>query len=170
MARLTAFPNTAMPFKNVDIVIEAVFEDIKVKHKSTKNSARSSKDDCHHCSNTSSIPITAMAKYVTTRAFGGINFFSPVWLMQLVESSRASKTSQDTIDNLLNFSAAYPETPDRLPDNRGRRERPCCPHGLETFRYLEEGNAIEKIDKACCLRYGLSPDPADGRGGQSTSL
>lgn len=160
MARLTAVSEYSDAFKNVDIVIEAVFEDIKVKEQVYEELCKVIKDDCIIASNTSSIPITAMAKYVTKpERFGGIHFFSPVWLMQLVEVIKGEQTSQDTIDNLLNFSAAIRKRPIVCRDNAGFVVNALLfPMVLETFRYLEEGNAIEKIDKAM-LSFGMPVGP-----------
>ena len=160
MARLTAVSEYSDTFKSVDIVIEAVFEDIKVKEQVYEELCKVIKDDCIIASNTSSIPITAMAKYVTKpERFGGIHFFSPVWLMQLVEVIKGEWTSQDTIDNLLNFSAAIRKRPIVCRDNAGFVVNALLfPMVLETFRYLEEGNAIEKIDQAM-LSFGMPVGP-----------
>ena len=160
MARLTAVSEYSDAFKNVDIVIEAVFEDIKVKEQVYEELCKVIKDDCIIASNTSSIPITSMAKYVTKpERFGGIHFFSPVWLMQLVEVIKGELTRQDTIDNLLNFSAAIRKRPIVCRDNAGFVVNALLfPMVLETFRYLEEGNAIEKIDKAM-LSFGMPVGP-----------
>ena len=160
MARLTAVSEYSDAFKSVDIVIEAVFEDIKVKEQVYEELCKVIKDDCIIASNTSSIPITSMAKYVTKpERFGGIHFFSPVWLMQLVEVIKGEQTSQDTIDNLLNFSAAIRKRPIVCRDNAGFVVNALLfPMVLETFRYLEEGNAIEKIDKAM-LSFGMPVGP-----------
>ena len=160
MARLTAVSEYSDAFKNVDIVIEAVFEDIKVKEQVYEELCKVIKDDCIIASNTSSIPITSMAKYVTKpERFGGIHFFSPVWLMQLVEVIQGEQTSQDAIDNLLNFSAAIRKRPIVCRDNAGFVVNALLfPMVLETFRYLEEGNAIEKIDKAM-LSFGMPVGP-----------
>jgi 3-hydroxyacyl-CoA dehydrogenase len=160
MARLTAISEYSDAFKNVDIVIEAVFEDINVKEQVYEELCKVIKDDCIIASNTSSIPITSMAKYVTKpERFGGIHFFSPVWLMQLVEVIKGEQTSQDAIDNLLNFSAAIRKRPIVCRDNAGFVVNALLfPMVLETFRYLEEGNAVEKIDKAM-LSFGMPVGP-----------
>jgi 3-hydroxyacyl-CoA dehydrogenase/enoyl-CoA hydratase/3-hydroxybutyryl-CoA epimerase len=160
MARLTAVSAYSDAFKNVDIVIEAVFEDIKVKQQVYEELCKVIKEDCIIASNTSSIPITSMAKYVTKpERFGGIHFFSPVWLMQLVEVIKGERTGQDTIDNLLNFSAAIRKRPIVCRDNAGFVVNALLfPMVLETFRYLEEGNAIENIDKAM-LSFGMPVGP-----------
>lgn len=160
MGRLTAVSEYTEAFKDVDIVIEAVFEDIKVKQHVYEELCRTVKEDCVIASNTSSIPITAMSQYVTRpERFGGIHFFSPVWLMQLVEVIRGEQTSQETVDNLLNFAAMIRKRPIVCRDNAGFVVNALLfPMLIETFRYLEEGNAIEKIDKAM-LDFGMPVGP-----------
>ena len=118
------------------------------------------RDDCIVASNTSSIPITSMAPYVVKpERFGGIHFFSPVWLMQLVEVIRGEKTSQETIDNLLNFAALIKKRPLVCRDNAGFVVNAMLfPETTEAFRYIEEGNAIEKVDRAM-TRFGLPVGP-----------
>jgi 3-hydroxyacyl-CoA dehydrogenase/enoyl-CoA hydratase/carnithine racemase len=160
MGRLTAVSEYTDAFKDVDLVIEAVFEDIKVKEQVYKELCKVVKDDCVIASNTSSIPITAMATYVThPERFGGVHFFSPVWLMQLVEVIKGEQTGQDVIDNLLNFAALIKKRPIVCRDNAGFVVNALLfPMLIETFRYLEEGNAIEKIDKAM-LDFGMPVGP-----------
>jgi 3-hydroxyacyl-CoA dehydrogenase len=61
-----------------------------------------------------------MAPYVTNpERFGGLHFFSPVWMMQLVEVIQGAKTSRDTVDNLLNFVALIRKRPITCKDNPG---------------------------------------------------
>jgi 3-hydroxyacyl-CoA dehydrogenase/enoyl-CoA hydratase/carnithine racemase len=160
MARLTAVAEYTDAFKDVDIVIEAVFEDITVKQQVYEELCKAVKDDCVIASNTSSIPITAMAKYVThPERFGGVHFFSPVWLMQLVEVIQGEQTSRATIDNLLNFAALIKKRPIVCRDNAGFVVNALLfPMLIETFRCLEEGNPIEKIDKAM-LDFGMPVGP-----------
>jgi Enoyl-CoA hydratase/carnithine racemase len=65
-------------------------------------------------------PVAAMAKFVTfPERFGGTHFFSPVWIMELVEIIRGKMTSQDTVDNLLNFAASIRKRPIVCRDNPG---------------------------------------------------
>jgi 3-hydroxyacyl-CoA dehydrogenase/enoyl-CoA hydratase/3-hydroxybutyryl-CoA epimerase len=160
MSRLTAVSEYTDDARKADIVIEAVFEDIKVKQQVYEELCKVVREDCIIASNTSSIPIASMAGYVTKpERFGGIHFFSPVWLMQLVEVIRGEQTSRDTIDNLLNFAAAIRKRPIVCRDNAGFVVNALLfPMVMETFRYLEEGNTIEKIDKAM-LDFGMPVGP-----------
>ena len=160
MARLTVTAEYTEAFKEADIVIEAVFEEIGVKKQVYGELCKVIRDDCIVASNTSSIPITSMAPFVTKpERFGGIHFFSPVWLMQLVEVIRGEKTSQETIDNLLNFAALIKKRPLICRDNAGFVVNAMLfPETTEAFRYIEEGNAIEKVDRAM-TRFGMPVGP-----------
>ncbi len=147
-------------FREVDIVVEAVFENIKVKEQVYGELCEVVRDDCVISSNTSSLPITTMSRYVKNpERFGGTHFFSPVWLMQLVEIVRGEKTSQDTIDNLLNFAALIRKRPLVCRDNPGFVVNALLfPYFLNSIKYIEEGNAIEKVDKAM-TRFGMPVGP-----------
>jgi 3-hydroxyacyl-CoA dehydrogenase/enoyl-CoA hydratase/3-hydroxybutyryl-CoA epimerase len=146
--------------KDVDIVIEAVFEDIKIKEQVYKELCRAVSDDCIIASNTSSIPITSMSRYVTNpERFGGLHFFSPVWKMQLVEVIRGEETSQDTVDNLLNFVASIRKRPIVCRDNPGFVVNALLfPYLTNAIAYAEEGNPIEKVDGAM-TRFGMPLGP-----------
>jgi len=147
-------------FSDVDLVIEAVFEDLKIKEKVYGELCKAVKDSCIIASNTSSIPIAQMTEYVTYPArFGGLHFFSPVWLMQLVEVIRGELTSRGTVNNLLNFAASINKRPIVCRDNPGFVVNAMLfPMLWEAFRCLEEGNAIEKIDEAM-LAFGMPVGP-----------
>ena len=160
MNLLTVTSEYTDDFKDVDIVVEAVFEDIKVKEQVYGELCEVVRDDCLISSNTSSLPITTMSQYVThPERFGGTHFFSPVWLMQLVEVIRGEKTSQDTVDNLLNFAASIRKRPIVCRDNPGFVVNAMLfPFLLNALQYVEEGNAIEKVDRAI-TRFGMPVGP-----------
>ena len=160
MARLTTTSDYIEAFREADIVIEAVFEEIGVKKQVYGELCRVIREDCIVASNTSSIPITSMAPFVAKpERFGGIHFFSPVWLMQLVEVIRGEKTAQETIDNLLNFAGLIRKRPIVCRDNAGFVVNAMLfPEMIEAFRYVEEGNPIEKVDRAM-TRFGMPVGP-----------
>lgn len=147
-------------FKEVDIVIEAVFEDIKVKEQVYGELCQAVADDCVIASNTSSIPITSMSQYVTNpERFGGLHFFSPVWKMQLVEVIRGEETGQDAVDNLLNFVASIKKRPIVCRDNPGFVVNALLfPYLTNAIAYVEEGNSIEKVD-GVMSRFGMPVGP-----------
>ncbi len=150
MSRLTVTSDYIDAFREADIVIEAVFEEIGVKKQVYGELGKVVREDCIIASNTSSIPITSMAPFVAKPArFGGIHFFSPVWLMQLVEVIRGGQTAQETIDNLLNFAGLIRKRPIVCRDNAGFVVNAMLfPNFVNALKYIEEGNPIEKVDRA----------------------
>jgi 3-hydroxyacyl-CoA dehydrogenase/enoyl-CoA hydratase/3-hydroxybutyryl-CoA epimerase len=160
MNLLTVTSDYSDDFKDVDIIVEAVFEDIKVKEQVYTELCDVVSDDCIIASNTSSLPINTMAQYVShPERFGGLHFFSPVWMMQLVEVIRGEATSQNTIDNLVNFAASIRKRPIVCLDNPGFVVNAMLfPYISYAFQYVEEGNAIEKVDKAL-MSFGMPVGP-----------
>lgn len=160
MNLLTVTSEYGDDFKEVDIVIEAVFENIEVKEQAYKELCGVIAADCLIASNTSSLPINAMAKYVVNpERFCGLHFFSPVWMMQLVEVVKGDHTSQETIDNLLNFAASIRKRPIVCKDNPGFVVNAMLfPYLLDALQYVEEGNDIEKVDQAM-KSFGMPVGP-----------
>ncbi len=160
MSRLTVTTDYIDAFREADIVIEAVFEEIGVKKQVYGELGKVVREDCIIASNTSSIPITSMAPFVTKpERFGGIHFFSPVWLMQLVEVIRGEQTAQETIDNLLNFAGLIRKRPIVCRDNAGFVVNAMLfPNFVNALTYIEEGNSIEKVDRAM-TRFGMPVGP-----------
>lgn len=160
MNRLTVTSEYGDLFKDVDLVIEAVFEDLKVKEEVYGEICKVVSDSCIIATNTSSIPLDSMSPFVTgPERFAGLHFFSPVWMMQLVEIVRGAKTSQDTVDNLLNFADAIRKRPVICRDNPGFVVNAVLfPYFLAAMDFLETGNTIEEIDKAF-LKFGMPVGP-----------
>lgn len=160
MSRLTVVSEYVEDFKSVDMVIEAVFEDLKVKSQVYRELCGVVQEDCLIASNTSSIPITKMAQFVTApERFGGIHFFSPVWMMQLVEVIRGEQTVQETVDNILSFAAAIKKRPIVCRDNTGFVVNALLsPYLMSAIRLIEEGNGIAEVDKAM-LNFGMPVGP-----------
>jgi 3-hydroxyacyl-CoA dehydrogenase/enoyl-CoA hydratase/3-hydroxybutyryl-CoA epimerase len=160
MSRLSTTSDYLDDFKEADIVIEAVFEEIGVKKQVYGELSRIVREDCIVASNTSSIPITSMAPFVVKpERFGGIHFFSPVWLMQLVEVIRGVQTARETIDHLLNFAGLIRKRPIVCRDNPGFVVNAMLfPNLVNALKYVEEGNPIEKVDRAM-TRFGMPVGP-----------
>jgi 3-hydroxyacyl-CoA dehydrogenase / enoyl-CoA hydratase / 3-hydroxybutyryl-CoA epimerase len=160
MGRLKITSEYGQELKDADLIIEAVFEDIKVKKQVYEELSQLVKEDCIIASNTSSIPLKAMAQYVSRpERFGGAHFFSPVWLMQLVEVIQGAETSRDTVDNLLSFSAAIRKRPIVCKDHPGFVVNAVLfPYFMKSLEFLEAGNSIEHIDNAFTA-FGMPVGP-----------
>jgi 3-hydroxyacyl-CoA dehydrogenase/enoyl-CoA hydratase/3-hydroxybutyryl-CoA epimerase len=94
------------------IVIEAVFEDRAVKADVTRRAEAAMAPDAVFASNTSTLPITGLARESSRPAqFVGLHFFSPVEKMPLVEVIRGEATSEATIAHALDYVKAIRKTP-----------------------------------------------------------
>ncbi|MFA7464479.1 MAG: 3-hydroxyacyl-CoA dehydrogenase NAD-binding domain-containing protein [Syntrophales bacterium] len=160
LSRLDLTSEYGSGFGEADLVVEAVFEDIKVKDQVYKELSKAVREDCLIASNTSSIPITKMAGAVLKpERFGGMHFFSPVWMMQLVEVIQGDKTSRETVDGLLNFAGAIRKRPIVCRDNPGFVVNAMIlPYLVNALKYVEEGNTIEAVDQAM-LSFGMPVGP-----------
>ncbi len=160
MSRLTVVSDYTEEFNDVDLVIEAVYEDINVKAQVYKEISKTVKDDCILATNTSSIPLSSLQPHVANPArFAGVHFFSPVWLMQLVEIIRGEKTNPDTIDNLLNFAGEIRKRPIICNDNPGFIVNAVLfPYFMDALDFVEKGNPVEKVDEAF-VQFGMPLGP-----------
>ncbi|GAA1023526.1 MULTISPECIES: 3-hydroxyacyl-CoA dehydrogenase NAD-binding domain-containing protein [Amycolatopsis] len=121
-ALLARIKPTADPadFAGVDFVIEAVFESVELKHKVFGEIESIVNADAVLGSNTSTLPITALAEGVQrTEDFIGIHFFSPVDKMPLVEIICGEKTSPATLAKVFDYTLQIRKTPIVVNDSRG---------------------------------------------------
>ncbi|MFT3804477.1 MAG: 3-hydroxyacyl-CoA dehydrogenase NAD-binding domain-containing protein [Burkholderiaceae bacterium] len=94
------------------LVIEAVFEDREVKARVTRQAEAAMSGDALFASNTSTLPITGLARASSRPArFLGLHFFSPVEKMPLVEVIRGEATSEEAIAQALDFVKRIRKTP-----------------------------------------------------------
>jgi 3-hydroxybutyryl-CoA dehydrogenase len=148
--------------KDCELVIEAIIENVEEKRKAYAQVEAVVGPQCLIASNTSSLCVTELAA-VTTRPdkVAGLHFFNPVPLMKLVEVIRALPTSQDTYDQLFEFSRAIGKEPVAAPDRGGFIvNRLLVPYLLDAIRCLEEGlGTVEDIDKGMTLGCGYPMGP-----------
>ncbi|MEO6604204.1 MAG: 3-hydroxyacyl-CoA dehydrogenase NAD-binding domain-containing protein, partial [Aeromicrobium sp.] len=103
-----------------DIVVEAVFESVELKHSVFAELEPIVNADALLGSNTSTLPITGLAEGVQRPDdFIGIHFFSPVDKMPLVEIIAGAKTNDKTIAHALDYVQAIKKTPIVVNDSRG---------------------------------------------------
>jgi 3-hydroxyacyl-CoA dehydrogenase/enoyl-CoA hydratase/3-hydroxybutyryl-CoA epimerase len=122
--------------EGVDLVVEAVFEDRKVKAEATAK-AQAVAPDAVFGSNTSTLPITSLAETSKDAgAFIGIHFFSPVERMMLVEIILGKKTGDRALATALDFVRAIRKTPIVVNDTRGFYANRCV------LNYIQEGHLM----------------------------
>ncbi|SEC47887.1 3-hydroxyacyl-CoA dehydrogenase family protein [Streptomyces sp. TLI_105] len=148
---------------DADVVVEAVFENLDVKHDIFRSLDKIVKDGAVLASNTSAIPITKIAA-VTERpeAVVGVHFFSPVPMMQLVELVRGYKTSDETLATARAFAESVGKT--CIVVNRDVAgfvtTRLISALVVEAAKLHESGVATaEDIDIACKLGFGHAMGP-----------
>lgn len=119
LARITPTADYA-DIKGVDLVVEAVFEDRKIKEDVIKKAEAALAPDTIFGSNTSTLPITSLAEFSPQpEKFIGIHFFSPVEKMMLVEVIKGKKTGAAAIARAFDFVRAIKKTPILVNDSRG---------------------------------------------------
>ncbi|MCI3226895.1 3-hydroxyacyl-CoA dehydrogenase NAD-binding domain-containing protein [Streptomyces sp. NP-1717] len=119
LARITP-TGEAADLAGCDAVIEAVFEDTALKHRVFQEIQDVVEPDALLCSNTSTLPITALAEGVARPAdFIGLHFFSPVDKMPLVEIIKGGKTGDEALARAFDLVRQIRKTPIVVNDSRG---------------------------------------------------
>jgi len=146
---ITATPDLTQ-LADVDLIIEAVFEDPAVKAEMTKKVEAIIPEDCIFASNTSTLPITGLAKASSRpEQFIGIHFFSPVERMLLVEIIKGKETGDRAVAKSLDYVRQIRKTPIVVNDARFFYANRCIiPYGNEATRMITEGVAPVLIDHA----------------------
>ena len=145
---------------DADLVIEAVFEDTKVKSDVTKAAVEVIHKDCIFASNTSTLPISELAKASKhPENYIGIHFFSPVEKMLLVEIIKGEKTESRAVAKALDFVRQIKKTPIVVNDARFFYANRCIiPYLNEGLRMITEGIPPSIIESAAKqLGFPLGP-------------
>lgn len=142
--------------KNVDVVIEAVVEKMEVKKAVLAECEPFLRKGSVFATNTSSLSITEIASAAKNpEMVVGMHFFNPVHKMPLVEVIRGEKTSNEATATIVALTRKLGKTPVVVKDREGFLvNRLLMPYLNEAVLMLEEGNSIEKIDKAL-LDFGM---------------
>ncbi|WP_333828353.1 3-hydroxyacyl-CoA dehydrogenase NAD-binding domain-containing protein [Pararhodobacter sp.] len=136
-----------------DLIIEAVFEDMGVKAEVTKKAEAVIPADAIYASNTSTLPISELAKAsARPEQFIGIHFFSPVDKMLLVEIIKGEKTGERAVAKSLDYVRQIRKTPIVVNDARFFYANRCIiPYINEGMRLVKEGTAPALVDNAARL-------------------
>ena len=148
-------------FKNVDLVVEAVVENSKVKDAVLREVEEMTRDDAILTSNTSTISIDLLAKNLKRpENFCGMHFFNPVPMMPLVEVIRGKKTSDRAIATTVAYAKAIGKTPIVVNDCPGFLvNRVLFPYFGGFSGLIRDGADFQKVDKVM-EKFGWPMGPA----------
>jgi len=149
LARITATTDyTAL--SDCDLIIEAVFEDVAIKAEVTKAVEAVIPSDCIFATNTSTLPISELAKAsARPDQYIGIHFFSPVEKMLLVEIIKGRETGDVAVAKALDYVRQIRKTPIVVNDARFFYANRCIiPYINEGVRMVAEGVAPALIENA----------------------
>lgn len=148
--------------EKADLIIEAIVENMKVKHSLFKQLDEISPPETIFTSNTSSLPIADIAEPCSRKdKFGGLHFFNPVPMMKLLEVIKTNDTSAATYATLMEFGKAIGKVTVECKDTPGFIvNRLLVPYMFQAIQMLERGDATAKdIDTAMKLGAGYPMGP-----------
>lgn len=147
-------------FGNVDIVVEAVFEDLSLKQQMVADIEHFAAPHTIFASNTSSLPISDIAAQAQRpEQVIGLHYFSPVDKMPLVEVIPHAKTSKETIATTVALARKQGKTAIVVADRAGFYvNRILAPYINEAARCLLDGEPIDSVDKAL-VDFGFPVGP-----------
>ncbi|OOF07047.1 multifunctional fatty acid oxidation complex subunit alpha [Salinivibrio sp. MA440] len=150
----------ATTLSNADVVVEAVFEDLSLKHRMVQEMESITSKDAIFATNTSSLPIHQIAEgSQRPEKVVGLHYFSPVEKMPLVEVIPHQGTSDKTISTVVELARKQGKTPIVVGDSAGFYvNRILAPYMNEAARVLLAGETIEHIDNAL-LDFGFPVGP-----------
>lgn len=147
-------------FQNVDLVIEAVFEDLKLKQQMVADVEAHCPPTTIFATNTSSIPIAKIAEAAQRpENVIGMHYFSPVEKMPLLEIIATPQTALEAIATVVDFGRKQGKTVIVVRDGAGFYvNRILAPYINEAGYLLSEGVAIDAIDQALA-QFGFPVGP-----------
>ncbi len=147
-------------FNQLDVVIEAVFEDLSLKQQMVADIEQNAKPETIFATNTSSLPISQIAeKAQRPENVVGLHYFSPVEKMPLVEVIPHDGTSEQTVSTVVELARKQGKTPIVVKDQAGFYvNRILAPYMNEAANVLLTGEPIEQLDNAL-LNAGFPVGP-----------
>jgi 3-hydroxybutyryl-CoA dehydrogenase len=162
LACLSGAPGMDQALDEVQVVIEAVPEDLDLKRRIFGDLGERLGPEVLLATNTSSLSVTRIAEAAAhPERVVGMHFFNPVHIMKLVEVVRAEQTAPECAQRALDLVRRMGKEPIDVKDSPGfASSRLGLAVGLEAMRMLEQGVAgVEDIDKAMVLGYGFPMGP-----------
>lgn len=150
LASITPTLEYSDDFKKVDVLVEAVVENIKVKRAVLADVETKVGPSAIICSNTSTLPITDLAEPLARpQQFCGMHFFNPVHAMPLVEIIRGAKTSEETINRAVAYALLLKKKPIVVNDCPGFLvNRLLFAYFAGFMRLVYDGADYEAVDRA----------------------
>lgn len=148
-------------FGNLDLVVEAIVEDMGIKQKVIGETAQNMRKDAIIATNTSSLSVTEMAKgHPRPEYFAGMHFFNPVHRMPLVEVIKGEKSSDETVATIFELCKKMGKMPVVVKDGPGFLvNRLLLPYMAEAAFLMQEGMSIETVDRAYVKEFGMPMGP-----------
>ncbi|XP_045523326.1 hydroxyacyl-coenzyme A dehydrogenase, mitochondrial-like [Pieris brassicae] len=161
-ARIKISTDPVSAVKETDLVIEAIVENLEVKHSLFQKLDNAAPAHTIFTSNTSSLSINEIASVVKRKdKFGGLHFFNPVPIMRLLEVVRGMDTTDITFRTMMDWGKSVGKTCVSCKDTPGFIvNRLLVPYIAEAIRLLERGDASARdIDIAMKLgaAYPMGP-------------
>ncbi|KAJ0802950.1 putative 3-hydroxyacyl-CoA dehydrogenase, Isomerase, Hydro-lyase [Helianthus annuus] len=147
-------------FKDVDMVIEAVIENVSLKQQIFSDLEKYCSPNCILASNTSTIDLNLVGEKTKSHdRIIGAHFFSPAHVMPLLEIVRTSKTSPQTVVDLLDVGKKIRKTPVVVGNCTGFAvNRMFFPYTQAALLLVERGADVYKIDRAI-TKFGMPMGP-----------
>ncbi len=158
---LVTTTTTFSGFGNLDLVIEAIVEDMGIKQKVIGETAGKCRPDTIIVTNTSSLSVNEISKgHPRPEFFAGMHFFNPVDRMPLVEVIRGEKSSEDTIATVYDLAKKMGKMPVVVKDGPGFLvNRLLLPYMAEAAFLLQEGMSVDRVDEWFINEFGMPMGP-----------
>ncbi len=147
-------------FKHMDLVVEAIVEDLEIKKKVFKELEAAVSDTTILASNTSSLSVNAIASGCKDpKRVAGMHFFNPVDKMPLVEVIRGKDSSDEAVATVFQFAKRLGKTPIVVKDSPGFVvNRILNPYLSEAVQLVAEGFSVTELD-ALMEKFGMPMGP-----------